>query len=106
MKPNSIIMLDKPRPLRLSIKTMIDFEGITGISLLKRFDLSVFSVTSLLWVMLKADDPNLTLDDTIELIEKSKLTLNKVAEQVMKIVVDQTVGEKESPNVETPTAEK
>jgi len=69
--PNVIYMLDKERHLRWSIRARIEFEKTTKIMLA---EFPKYATTEnfmkVCYTMLKQEDPELTLDKTIDLIEE------------------------------------
>jgi hypothetical protein len=81
--PFLMIELDKPRKLRLGMAAMMEFEQLTGIKLAS-FDgeLSFEIVGKILWLMLKQDDPVLTLDDVCKLVDEYADDLMSVTEKV------------------------
>lgn len=69
--PFITIVLDKPRNLRLSMKTILEFEAANNVKLLDIVTGLTFDMaTKLLHTMLKKEDATLTLDDTIALIDE------------------------------------
>jgi len=70
------ITLDKKRHLRLTLKGMLEFEKITGKSLLKGFKLDELSLTdsaALIWACLLHEDIELTYDAIITMIDINNL---------------------------------
>lgn len=70
------IQLDKERHLRLPLKGMIEFEKLTGKSLLKGFtfkDLSLEDTAAMLWASLIHEDKELTFDDVLLMVDFGNL---------------------------------
>ena len=66
------ITLDKERTLRLTLKGMLEFEKITGLSLLKGFRLDAISLTesaALMWACLIHEDKDLTFEDVTAMVD-------------------------------------
>lgn len=71
------VKLDKERHLRLTLRGMLEFENITGISIFKGFDLKKMALketTALLWACLIHEDKELTYDIFIDMIDLSNIT--------------------------------
>lgn len=85
--PFVIINLDKPRKLRFGMGAMVEFEQLTGLKLTSMSDeMSMDMCSKILWIMLKQEDKELTLDDTINLIDEYADNLNDVIESVTKAI--------------------
>ena len=70
------INLDKKRNLRLTMKGMIEFEKLTGKSILRgfRFDeLSLEECAALTWACMIHEDRELTYDDVLCMIDLNNL---------------------------------
>lgn len=68
--PFIIIDLDKPRKLRFGMRTMVEFEQLSGKKLQEvTEDMSVTESAMLLCAMLKKELPDLTLDEACDLID-------------------------------------
>lgn len=64
------VNLDRERMLRLTMKAMVEFERTNKIKLMDIGDnMSVETCAKLAYSMLKQDDPELTLDKTIDLFD-------------------------------------
>jgi hypothetical protein len=88
MIPFVMIELDRPRKLRFGMGATVEFEQITGrkIVTLKVSEISGELCSKLLYVMLKQDDPELTIDQSNKLVdeyaESMPYVITKVAEAV------------------------
>ena len=72
--PFVMIDLDKPRKLRFGMKSMVEFERTNKIKLLDIGEnMSVEICAKLAYTMLKQEDPELTLEKTIELLDEHML---------------------------------
>lgn len=72
------IKLDKERHLRLTLKGMLEFERLTGKSLLKGFgldDLSLADSAAMLYACLLHEDKELTYDDVLLIVDFSNLPM-------------------------------
>jgi len=72
------VTLDKERHLRLPLKGMLEFEQITGRSLLKSFnlkDLSLKDCAALIWACLLHEDKDLTYDDVLLMVDADNITV-------------------------------
>ena len=79
MIPFTTITLDRPRRLRFGMSAMCEFEQLTGIRLTSLGDdISMDTLSKLLWVMLKQDEPTLTLQETCALVDENTDDLNAV----------------------------
>lgn len=100
MIPYVNIDLDKPRRLRLSFKVMVEFERITKIKVTQLGDdMGMETIAKLLWVMLKQDDPELTIDKTLELMDEhlgSLSELNDIVTGVMKAAYPREAGDQKN----------
>ena len=84
MKPYTILNLDKPRQLRFGMGAMIELEEITGITIVDlRKGMTPKQCSQILWVILKQDEPELTLEDTVKLIDEYATDLTSIIETVM-----------------------
>ena len=100
------INLDKERHLRLTLKGMLEFEKVTGKSLLKGFkfkELSLPEVAALIWACLIHEDRKLTYDDVLCMVDL--VNMQAVADAVIACVNQSFPEPKEqsdNPLVETP----
>ncbi len=68
--PFLMINLDKPRKLRFGMGAMVEFEQLTGIKLASlNEEMSMETCAKIIWVMLRQEDKDLTLEDTCKLID-------------------------------------
>lgn len=70
------IQLDRERHLRLTLKGMLEFERLTGRSLLKGFalkDLTLKDSAAMMYACLLHEDKELTYDDVIGMVDFSNL---------------------------------
>lgn len=86
-KPFINIKLDKEYRLRFGMGAMIEFEQLTGIKLTEISDEISFTIAAkLLWVMLKQEQPNLTLEETSRLVDDNVDDLMYIINTVIKAV--------------------
>ena len=72
--PFVTINLDKERELRLTMKAMIEFEKTNKVKLMDiANELSIEVCAKLAYTMLKQNDADLTLDKTLDLLDKYML---------------------------------
>lgn len=95
-----IIELDKPRRLRFGMGAANEFEQLTGKKVAEFDDNFTMELCSeLIWAMLRQEEPDLTLKDTVKLIDENAISLADVIKktsQAIRVAFD--TGEK-SPNV-------
>jgi hypothetical protein len=109
--PFIIINLDKPRNLRFGYKIAFEFEQTTGKTVDEFLD-SRDEKTSLkmLYLMLKKEEPDITEEKTIDLVDEYAESLSYAMIKTMQAVTTAYTGklpeEKESPNAQTPAAKK
>jgi len=83
MIPFRMITLDKPRKLRFGMAASVEFEQITGIKVTQIEDeMSIETMAKLIWVMLKQEDKELTLEQTIALIDEHAESMTDVLKAV------------------------
>lgn len=71
MIPHLMITLDKPRRLRFSMSACVQFEQLTEYSLSNLDDAITTDICmKLLWVMLRQDEPDITLPQTLALVDE------------------------------------
>ena len=81
--PFVILELDRPRTLKLGMKAIIEFEKVTGKKIVELDSNASFEVyAQLLYVMLKQEDNDLTLDSTMILIDNYATDLTTVVEAI------------------------
>jgi hypothetical protein len=69
--PFITVDLDKPRKMRLTMRGMIEFEQITGKKIADLGETeNIETYLKLFWIMLKNEDPELTFDHTLDLIDE------------------------------------
>ena len=87
MIPSVSIQLDRVRALRFGMGAMVRFEQLTGLKLREMNDeLSMDTTAKLLWVMLQQEDPALTLEDAIALVDRHAPNLPYVIARVTEAV--------------------
>ena len=85
--PFVIIKLDKPRKLRLSMETTVEYEEITGTSILDFDDeMSMKIALKLLWIILKQEDKALTFKASCELVDNSTYGAIEMMQKVSEAV--------------------
>ena len=70
------VKLDKERHLRLTLKGLLEFEKFTGKNLLRGLnldDLSMEDSAVLLWASLVHEDPELTYDAILDMVDLSNI---------------------------------
>ena len=101
--PFVTIELDRPRKLRFGMAAMIEFEQITGTKLTAmESEISVELCGQLLWIMLKQDEPELTLEKTCTLIDEYADNITEIITKVSQAVNVAFAGDKK--NAQKPTA--
>jgi len=71
MIPFVIITLDKPYNLRCGMGAMVEIEQLTGIMLSDLLeDMTSEKYAKILWVLLRREVPNITLEQTIALVDE------------------------------------
>ena len=69
--PFMMVTLDKPRKLRLGMSAIVEYEMLTGDSVMKiNKDSSIGTLMRLMWIMLKQEEPELTFEQTLKLIDE------------------------------------
>ena len=69
--PFVMIDLDKPRKLRFTMGAMVEFEQLTGLAILRDgIPQSVDNYSKALWVMLRQEDPELTMEQLMKIIDE------------------------------------
>ena len=104
--PFTTITLDRVRHLRFGMASMVEFEQLTGIkvtSIGNDMDMQVMS--KLLWVMLRQDEPELTLEQTCRLVDDNVDDLAAVMASVA-AAIQAAFGTPKSPNAKTPAKKK
>jgi hypothetical protein len=97
------IKLDKTYPLIWDIDAMIRFEETTGKNCFE-IDKSTETTMQKLWAMLKATDPEITLEKTKELVFKYRREAGTMG--IMCTVIDAVNYGQYCPNAEAPAVEK
>ena len=91
----TVIQLDKPRTLRYTLKSLYILEETAGKSLTELFNpeeitkLSLKMVALLLWAGLIHEDPEITEEQVIDLMDQSPLTLTEMVEVISSAFVEQ-----------------
>lgn len=81
--PFSIIQLDRPRKIRFGMGAMVEFEKTTGIKLTAiGGEMSMDTCAKILWIMLKQDEKELTLEGTLALIDDCAESIGDVMKAV------------------------
>lgn len=103
--PFQMITLDKPRKLRLGMREAIEYEKAFGVMIARLLvtGIDVTNAARLLWIMFKQDDPELTLDQTITLVDEHSENIDVVIGKVLDAVIT-AFGAKSDPNAQA-TAE-
>jgi len=87
--PFVTVTLDKPRRLRLSMGAMVEFEQLTGTNIMDvEADMSLTVLAQLLWVMLKQDEKDLTLEQACALIDDGESSLLDIIQAVTKAMTE------------------
>ncbi len=103
MIPFIMLTLDKPRRLRFGLGCMLAFEQITGLKLQNLdSDLSMDTTAKLLWVMLRQDEPDLTLDQTCKLVDEHASSMTDIVKAVSDAVTAAFTDGHASPNAPAP----
>ncbi len=103
MIPFITINLDKPRKLRFGMGAMSEFEQLTGMKLQDiDEDMPLEMAAKILWVMLKQEDPDLTLRDVYQLVDDHADSIQSVISKVAEAVVVAFSPEGKRPNAPTP----
>ena len=101
--PFIMINLDKPRKLRFGMGAMVEFEQLTGIKLMELNDeMSMDVCSKILWIMLKQEDKELTLEKTCELIDEYAESITEVITAITKAIEAAFQKETTHPNVKPP----
>ena len=69
-KPFILLRLDKDYELRFDNRAGCTFEQITGKKMTELSDISLTDMNALIYAGIKKKNPNLTLDDVIDLIDE------------------------------------
>jgi hypothetical protein len=99
--PFEMITLDKPRRLRFGMGAIIEFEKVTGMKLME-IDGSPDTYIKLLWYMLQADEPSLTLKDVCNLVDDYANSIGEVMLLVDKVMDEIFPKVEPDPNAQTP----
>ncbi|WP_128426288.1 hypothetical protein [Gudongella oleilytica] len=101
--PFIMINLDKPRKLRFGMGAMVEFEQLTGIKLMELNDeMSMDVCSKILWIMLKQEDKELTLEKTCELIDEYAESITEVITAITRAIEAAFQKETGHPNVNPP----
>jgi hypothetical protein len=88
MIPFVMLNLDRPRKLRFGMGALIEFEQVTGIKAAE-FDeenMSFDLMGKVLWLLLKQEDKDLTLEGTYALVDEYAANLTVVMEAVSQAI--------------------
>lgn len=103
MIPYIEITLDKPRKLRFGMGASLNFERTTGIKLTQIEDEMSFDICAkLLHSMLKQEDPELTFEQTVTLVDEHADSLLDVMTAVTGAIEAAFSTGSKSPNDKTP----
>lgn len=81
--PFVIIELDRPRKLRFGMAATLEFQDVAGCTLQDIGEsMGLELAAKALWVMLKQDDPELTLKDTYRLVDEYAPNLVYVTDKI------------------------
>ena len=100
MIPFVPIKLDKVYNLRFGMGAAYEFEKLTKIKVTK-IDLENFSITELcqlLWVMMRQENKDLTLEQTLKLVDENAESMTKVIEAITSAITAAFVEQTEDPN--------
>ena len=98
-----MIDLDRPRKLRFGMGAMVEFEQLTGIKLMELNDeMSMDVCSKILWIMLKQEDKELTLQKTCELIDEYAESITEVITSITKAIEAAFQKENGHPNANPP----
>jgi hypothetical protein len=90
--PFVMINLDKPRKLRFGMGAMVQFEQLTGIKLMSLDDEMSFDVMAkMLWVMLRQEEPDLTLEQVCDLVDEhadSVMDVTNAVSEALQVAVE------------------
>ncbi len=101
--PFITINLDKPRKLRFGMGAMVEFEQLTGIKLMSINDeMSIDTCAKILWVMLKQEDKELTLEQTCVLVDDYAENITDIMTTVTEAIQAAFEQDKKTPNVIKP----
>lgn len=101
--PFIMINLDRPRKLRFGMGAMVEFEQLTGIKLMELNDeMSMDICSKILWIMLKQEDKELTLQKTCELIDEYAESITEVITAITKAIEAAFQKESGPPNANPP----
>lgn len=101
--PFIMIDLDRPRKLRFGMGAMVEFEQLTGIKLMELNDeMSMDICSKILWIMLKQEDKELTLQKTCELIDEYAESITEVITAITKAIAAAFQKESGHPNANPP----
>ena len=101
--PFIMIDLDRPRKLRFGMGAMVEFEQLTGIKLMELNDeMSMDVCSKILWIMLKQEDKELTLQKTCELIDEYAESITDVITAITKAIEAAFQKESGHPNANPP----
>lgn len=93
------IQLDRPRKLRIGMGAMVAYEQEFGEKLADIDEESVTSLARLLWVALRKDDPALTLDSMIDIVDENAPSLEYVSTKLRDAIhLASQTGAKLDPN--------
>lgn len=99
--PFQIINLDKPRKLRLGIREAIEYEKAFGKKINEHLvtGIGATDAVNLLWIMLKKEEPGLTVDNVIDLVDNNTDDMDEVFDKVFYTVL-KALGAKPDPNAQ------
>ena len=101
--PFIMLTLDRPRRLRFGMSSMLEFESVTGLKLRDLDEnLSMDATAKLLWVMLRQDEPGLTLEQVCHLVDEHAASLTDIITAVSTAVAAAFSTGDERPNAPTP----
>ena len=85
--PFVMINLDKPYKLKFGMGAQVEFEQLTGIKVMSIQDeISVELCAKMLWVMLKQEDKEITLEKTCQLVDEYANNMTDVIQTVSKAI--------------------
>ena len=107
MIPFIVIELDRPRKLRFGMGAMIEFEQLTKkkITELTDDDMSGELLANILWIMLRQEQPELTLKQVCDIVDDYADNMTDVVSKVTEAINAAFASKSESKNAKA-TARK
>lgn len=87
MIPFVTIELDRPRKLRFGMGAIVEYEQITGKKVQEiDEDISFSDLSNLLWVMLRQEQPDLTREQVLALVDDHAQSIGYVTNKVSEAI--------------------